>query len=175
MKKIILFLCMILLVLASCDKKEIPDKGKLNPDAMILIKPAPGVRSTVSGLTALEIVKQGDQIKYQSRYFDNRYNEEEIYTPRRMFSDAQRDLTIPALKMFGIDVINQRGEYIRDFTYATDVVITNSDNDTIAYVPDKVINEARLKIEAAYKDENYTEVYRIFNEAFTFLPFPTKE
>lgn len=81
-----------------------------------------------------------------------------------------KDFDTPALLMLGIDVINAQGKYIRDFTHSKNVVITNIDGDTIAYVPDDVINSARLLIEAAYNDENYTEVYRLFNEAFIFLP-----
>ena len=50
------------------------------------------------------------------------------------------------------------------------MVITDNNNDTIAYVPNDVINTACPLIEAAYADENYTEVYRLFNEAFTFIP-----
>ena len=200
MKKIILLLLSVMaLVLASCNKKEIPDKGKLDPNATILIRPIAGARSTTGGLTGLEIVKQGHEIKFLSRYSDDKYNEETIYTASRGFSEAQRDLTIPALKMWGTDVINQKGNYVRDFTHAYDIYITRllyikegtTDTliydptikttqigqfdtvitDTIAYIPEDVINSVRPLIESAYADANYTEVYRLFNEAFTFLPF----
>ena len=171
MKKILFFL-LSLIILASCGKDEpSANKGKLDPNAMILIRPAAGVRATVSGLTALEIVEQGHEIQFTTRYSDDKYNEERDNTPARGFAASQRDFDIPALKMWGIDVINQDGEYIRDFTHATNVIITNNNGDTIAYVPDKVISDARPLIEAAYADENYDEVYRLFNEAFTFLPY----
>ena len=49
-------------------------------------------------------------------------------------------------------------------------MITDNNNDTIAYIPDAVINTARPLIESAFADENYNEVYRLFNEAFTFIP-----
>jgi len=171
MKKIILFLSVFALLVAGCEKDPVVDKGKLDPNAMILIKPAKGVqlKATVPGLTALEIVEQADAIEFRSNYFDNQYSD----NPKEMsrgFSETQRDLSIPALKMFGIDVINAQGEYLKDFTHGFDVFITNISSDTIAYVPNEIINNARILIEAAYEDENYTEVYRIFNEAFTFLP-----
>ena len=57
MKKILFLLVGLLLI--SCDPKDIPDvKGKLDPNAMITIRPAKGVklRSTITGLTALEVV-----------------------------------------------------------------------------------------------------------------------
>lgn len=171
MKKLILFL-MTVVVFASCNPKgDIPDKGKLDPNAVILIKPAKGVklRSAVSGLTALEVVQNAVNIKWQSHWSGNQ-NYKVAKDIARTFMESQKDYQIPALKMLGIDVITSEGEYYRDLTYAFNVVITDAHNDTIAYVPDAVINTARPLIEAAYEDENYTEVYRLFDEAFVFYP-----
>lgn len=171
MKKTLFLL--LLAILAGCGKKDIPNvKGKLDPNAMITIKPAKGVklRSTVTGLTALEIVQQARSTKYQSRYFDDMDVGEMRNVARGFNEETMKDFNTPALKMLGIDVINAQGEYIRDFTHATDVFITTESGDTIAYVPDAIIRNARVNIEAAYADENYNEVYRLFNEAFTFLP-----
>lgn len=72
--------------------------------------------------------------------------------------------------MWGTDIIDQEGKFHKTFIYGTDVYLTDNNNDTIGYVPQSVINNARTLIEAAYNDENYTEVYRLFDEAFTFLP-----
>ncbi|WP_019540575.1 lipoprotein [Proteiniphilum acetatigenes] len=171
MKKI-LFLLFALALLTSCEKDPVTDKGKLDPNAMILIKPAKGVqlKATVPGLNGLEVVQQAVSLKLQTRYFDDQ-DVGEMRSGARMFNEeTMKDFDTPALLMLGIDVINAQGKYIRDFTHSKNVVITNIDGDTIAYVPDDVINSARLLIEAAYNDENYTEVYRLFNEAFTFLP-----
>jgi|LSQX01.1.fsa_nt_gb hypothetical protein len=172
MKKL-LYTLAIILTFAACQKDEIlKDKGQLNPDAVILIKPAKGVqlKSAVIGLTATEIVEMAANIKWQTHYSDNVYSEKALSIARG-FNEQQKDFEIPALKMFGIDVITQEGEYRKDFTHAFNVVITdNISNDTIAYVPDDVINAARPLIEAAYDNEDYTEVYRLFDEAFTFLP-----
>lgn len=172
MKKIILFLLAIALF-AACDKNEAPnvDKGKPDPNATITIRPADGVklRSTITGLTALEVVEQAVSIKYQSHYFDNKY-EENMKDIARMFDETLKDYNEPALKMYAIDVISVEGDYYRDLTYAVNVVITDIDGDTIAYVPDKVISDARPLIEAAYAEQDYNEVYRIFDEAFTFYP-----
>lgn len=171
MKKILFLL--VGLVLLSCDpEKDIPDvKGKFDPNAMIVIKPAKGVqlRSTVSGLTALEVVQQTLNIKWQSHWFDNTYWDD-VKVIGRGFRDSQKDFNIPALKMLGIDIIDDNGVYYKDFIYGFNVVITDANNDTIAYVPDAVINAARPLIEAAFADSNFTEVYRLFNEAFTFQP-----
>lgn len=170
MKKILFLLVGLLLI--SCNPEDTPNpKGQLDPGAMIVIKPAKGVqlRSTVSGLTALEVVEQAHAITYQSHYTSNVYNDNPIITGRS-FRSEDKDYKIPALLMAGIDVINIEGNYYKDFTNAFSVFITDINQDTIAYVPDAVINSARPLIEQAYSDENYTEVYRLFNEAFTFLP-----
>ena len=170
MKKILFLLVGLLLI--SCDPENVPEpKGKLDPNAMIVIKPAKGVqlRSTVTGLTALEVVEQAHAITYQSHYTSNVYNDNPIITGRS-FRSEDKDYEIPALLMAGIDVINIEGNYYKDFTNAFSVFITDINLDTIAYVPDAVINSARPLIEQAYSDEDYTEVYRLFNEAFTFLP-----
>jgi len=172
MKKLILFLFSIIL-LSSCDPNndDVLDKGKLDPNAMILIKPAKGVqtRSNVVGLTGLEVVENAVNIKWQSNWSDNTHWDD-VKDIARTFIEEHRDYNKPALLMWGTDIITQNGDYYKDFIYGFNVVITDVNNDTIAYIPDAVINTARPLIEQAYNDENYTEVYRLFNEAFTFLP-----
>lgn len=169
--KNILFL-LVGLLLISCNPEDIPEtKGKLDPNAMIVIKPANGVqlRSSVADLTALQIVGNALNIKWKSHWFDNTYWDDAKVIGRG-FREDQKDFNIPALKMLGIDIIDDNGVYYKDFIYGFNVVITDANNDTIAYVPDSVINAARPLIEDAFADSNYTEVYRIFNEAFTFRP-----
>lgn len=149
------------------DKVKDIDKGKIDPMATIKIRPADGVKVRSNGMTALQVVEDAFIIQYQSTYFDNKYYE----TPKditRGFNEHQKDFNIPALLMLGIDVISAEGDYYRDLTHAFNFYIINETNDTIAYVPDEVINRARPLIEAAYADENYNEVYRLFDEAFVF-------
>lgn len=174
MRKLLLLL--IIPLLFACEEKKEP--FKVDPDAMITIRPAKGVqlrptdrmKVKVQGLTALEIVQQARSTRYQSRYFDDMDVGELRNVARGFNEETMKDFDIPALKMLGIDVINAQGEYIRDFTHATNVFITTENNDTIAFVPDTVISNARPLIEAAYQNRDYEEVYRLFDEAFTFLP-----
>ena len=171
MKKI-LFLLIVSLAFASCDKKDLPEpKGKLNPNAMITIRPAKGVklRSTITGLTGLEIVEQTMNMTFRTHYFGNKYSEEVVIADRG-FGDNQRDYDLPALMMFSTDIIQTDGSYQRDFIYGFDFYLVNSSLDTIGYIPQTVIDDARIKIEIALADENYTEIYKLFNDAFTFLP-----
>lgn len=166
MKKL-LFLLLLVATMAACKKEE---PFKLDPDAMILLRGDESTtKSLVNGLTPLEIVENGVNIKIQSHYAGNIYYEdlqEITYT----FSETQKDFSIPALKMWGTSIISQEGEYYKDFTHGFNVYITDNNNDTIAQVPDEVIINAKLLIEAAFDVEDYEEVYRIFNEAFTFQP-----
>jgi hypothetical protein len=171
MKKILFLTVVALVLFAGCDKNEDPNsgKGKLDPNAMITLKPAASARAAAKGLTGLEVVEQALSIKWQTHYGAMGYTDE-VKDIGRSFNEQQKDYETPALLMLGVDVITQEGKYERTFTNAFNVFITNNQGDTIAYIPDAVINAARPLIEAAYDDENYTEVYRLFNEAFTFLP-----
>src|SRR5690554_1787130 len=116
MKKSILFLLLTLLIF-SCKKDEIPDtsKGKLDPNAMILIRPAVQTKSFIPGLSGIEVVEQALNIKWQTHYTSNTYNEE-VVNVGRSFTEQQKDYDIPALLMFGIDVITQEGDYLKDLT-----------------------------------------------------------
>ena len=79
--------------------------------------------------------------------------------------------------MQGIDIIaydEEKNFIIKDFIYGYDVFITDNLNDTIAYVPNEVLEKARKPIEEAFERGDYDAVYRMFNEAFTFLPIKKK-
>ena len=47
--------------------------------------------------------------------------------------------------------------------------------DTIAYIPNAVMREAQGKVEKAFNDGNYTEVYKLFHETFRFRPITGKK
>lgn len=173
MKKISLLIALVLLIaFSACNKTELPivDKGKPDPEALITIRPAQKqTKAAIMGLSNQQIVEDALIITWQSHYANNKY-EEVAKVIARGFNEQQKDFDIPALRMLGIDVISAEGDYYRDLTYAFDVFIVNEARDTIAYVPNEVINNARVAIEAAFADENYTEVYELFNTAFVFLP-----
>lgn len=178
MKKL-LYLLTLVFALAGCQKDEPkPEtKGKLDPNAMITIRgvnnPAKAavLRAYVYQLTPLEVVQNAIAIKFQTHYADNAYSES-AWSATRAFIEQHKDYEKPALLMRGADIINSDGVFVKDFINAFNVYITGTNNDTIARLPDEVINNARPLIEAAFNDGNYTEVYRLFNEAFTFTPIP---
>ena len=172
MKKI-LFLLLAVALFVNCDPKpevEI-DKGQLDPNAKIVLRPDKSVRTRaiIGGYTGLQVVQEAVNIYWRSHWFDNRYYDSEKIIART-FIETLKDYNKPALLMWGTDIITQEGDFYKDFIYGYNVVITDNNNDTIAYIPDAVINTARPLIESAFADENYNEVYRLFNEAFTFIP-----
>ena len=167
---------MAAVMFAGWEKNEpTPDKGKLDPNAKILLRGVTAKQNTnaqnahIYGLTPLEVVQKAINIKWTSSWFSNTYWETPMKIART-FSESDRDFETPALRMWGTDIIDQNGNFYKDFIYGYDVYTTGTNNDTIACVPDSVINKARPLIEAAYNDSNYTEVYRLFNEVFTFIP-----
>ena len=185
MKKF-LFILSILLLAIACEKNPIidePTNGVYDPEAMITIKAAPA-KGYIGGLTPLEIVEQAYCITWRTNYSDNYYHEHPS-TPIRAFSDMQKDFETPALKMFGFDILqpillemypdSEYGMFLRDFIDGRDVFIIDHDYDTIAYVPNEVLINARPLIWQAYCDSNYNEVYRLFDEAFTFIPIEPKK
>lgn len=181
MKHLFYFL-FVALLFAGCEKEPVTvTKGKLDPNAMITLRYSKGGKQDVSpqkafvyDKTALEIVENAVNIKWACNWFGNGYNED-IQHVARTFGDHMRDFETPALLMFGTDIITQMGEFYKDFIYGFDMYITDDNNDSIAYIPDSVLYNARIHIEAAFNDSNYTEVYRLFNEAFTFLPLVKEE
>lgn len=104
----------------------------------------------------------------------------------------QRDTVNNRLMLQDIDVIdvNQLGNFIVDYSDIVllgvkqpgeDKLIHAKDAetagnlaklipDTIGYIPNRVILDAREKITKAFNADDYIECQRLFNEAYVFLP-----
>lgn len=167
MKKTIFLLLSLVFVLASCGEKA---SKKLDPNAVLSIRPAKGVqvRST-DHLTALQIVEQTLNMEYIA-----------IETGKpafRGFSDAQRDLNpeAPRLKMWGTDIIATDGTIGTHFLDARNLVLTDAKNDTIAYIPNKILIEAKPKIMDAFDKGDFETVYNMFDNAYRFTPITGAE
>ena len=180
MKKVI-YLFTVVLLMAACKGNE-PQNKRFDPNAMIVIRGqqtqgvSPSQKAMIDGLTDLEIVQKAGNIKWTSNWMGNSYYEKALEIAR-MFSDSKKDFKKPALLMQGIDIIayDEGKNFItKDFIYGYDVFITDTLNDTIAYVPNEVLEKARKPIEEAFERGDYDAVYRMFNEAFTFLPIKKK-
>lgn len=166
-------LCAIAITSCKDDKKG----GKLDPNAMISLRPAAGVKAAENPehLTAKQIVEQATGIGYWNRAITT-HN-----ALGRGFAPVQRDIANLRLLMWGIDIIKRDGSYAPDFIEAEDVILdkwdqsTNKITDTIAYIPNAVLRTAQPLIKSAHAEGNYTECYRLFDQAFTFIPITGKE
>ena len=181
MKKVI-YLFVVVLLMVACKGNE-PKKKVFDSNAMIVIRGqqtqggSPAQRAMIDGLTDLEIVQKAGNIKWTSNWSCN-YYENSPSTIARMFSEGKKDFKKPALLMLGIDIIRYdegKNFLYKGFLYGYDVFITDTLNDTIAYVPNEVLEKARKPIEEAWERGDYDAIYRMFNEAFTFLPVKKKK
>ena len=89
-----------------------------------------------------------------------------------------RDVVITAVRYKGrLTTYNDRHSYDpNDYPNSLAAAIQKEGVvDTIAYLPTSVMREAQIKIEKAFNDSNYTEVYRLFNEAFRFKPITARK
>lgn len=106
-----------------------------------------------------------------------------------------RDLENNKLLFAGWDVIPSGGEDLGDFVVSyEDIVITvgvwpdgkaimplggwpipkeeyeKVTFDTVAYIPNSVVRAARAKITEAFEAQDYEACYRLFDEAYVFIP-----
>ena len=88
-----------------------------------------------------------------------------------------RDVVIFGLRYQGkLTTYGDRQSYGDDFENSLGYLIGKQGvKDTIAYIPNSVMREAQGRIEKAYNEGNYTEVYRLFHETFRFRPITGKK
>jgi hypothetical protein len=193
MKKI-LFLALVAVMFGCKSSDGEPTKAfKLDPLATFSIKPAVGAwkvngqlakASDSIHLSALEIVKQATVIHF---YFVSPLTPG-LTIGERGFDKLQRDTVSenPSLKMWATDIINSDGIYDPTFIESKDLILLNfksapsgqySDiiRDTIGYIPNSVLRAAEIAIKAAYTEKDTAKCYKVFNEAFTFLPITGAE
>lgn len=175
--KNLIYLLLFALLFTACDKDETkPNKGKLDPDAMILVRPDESMllKSTINGLTPEEIVEQAYLLRTSSHWHYKgvrgyEYDSTYLTQGERGIPDLYKDYDNNIIKMWGTDIITQFGQLDSFFLYAFDVYITDIKDDTIAQIPNEVLRTAAPLIEEAYFDEDWDEVYRLFNEAYTYV------
>ena len=185
MKTKLFLLLAITALLASCGTNNEPKPFVIDPLATVNIKPAAGTVMKVKAennpahLTALEIVKQTTVIQINSFLFGK------IQIGERGFESTQRDTIseIPCLKMYGLDIINQEGNYVPDFIESTDCILIKFDlhapygapRDTLAYIPNATLRAAEVLIKQAYEAKDMQLILNTFNTAFTFIPITGAE
>lgn len=84
--------------------------------------------------------------------------------------DPQRDVENARIKMWGEQIINEKGELEEYFIKIRDLRIMGMKDYVIGYVPNKVMEQAEIDIKREYKAGHYDEVYKLFQKAYTAIP-----
>lgn len=137
------------------------------------------IKSNPEHLSGIEIVRQTKEI---CLVLNNTVTGDGSNEASRYFHENQRDTTStpPKLLMFATDVITEYGTLSEELLTCTDVVLARWLNekglrDTIAYIPNATIRDAAVAIRRAFSDNDSDECYRLFNEAYTFIPITGAE
>lgn len=189
MKKLLLLAIIAIVTFASCDKNDdyvfktdayvyLPFKGQskqvaFSGDQFRKFK----VGSNYSGRTwtAHEIVRE----EWVSLF----YNSETGGFCGRAFDVGEKDTINDMLLWQAACILTADGKILRDFLYAENMFITAGDMgggeeyiinnpklDTVGYIPNATIIEARKHIEELYDAEKYDEIYEYFHHAFEIIP-----
>ncbi len=170
MKKCFLIMVMVGLAFAACKKDAEPYKFKETVEPLIL----DFVERPNSKYSVAEVVRN----PYVAMLF--RYESagsEDVYC--KHFAHESHDTINNRLLMQSSDILTEDGRLVYDFIGARDVYLafvdytkggdnTNINGDTVGYVPQSAIDNARVQIEELYAQEQYDEIYEVFRKAFTF-------
>lgn len=167
MKKLILLLTVGTL-LASCEKEN--NGGRLDPNATVALNPAPGTKTDTpenpQHMTARQIIEQADALISSIGITG--------------IADWNRDLERNRIVMSSTWVIRQNGDLEVYSLQDRNQILVTLDNqnhpiDTIAYIPNSVMQSLEQQITAAYNAEDYATCYRLFEDGFVFTPITGAE
>lgn len=169
MKKVLFLTLAVITLLASCCKTK--DQPNILKGVTLNINVKESLRSEKNQklFTPREIVEKTFVMEF--------FATEDNVLSTRGFSDAQRDYVNNRLKMWASDIIRERDGVIELQTYfltARDVTLLQGINedrsDTIAYIPNAVLEKAYKEIKEAFDKEEYQKVYDLFETAYTAIP-----
>lgn len=179
MKKLLIILFTVLAFTACQKSNETPKKAfHIDPNSTVRFTGEISTKaSDTATLSPLEVVKQAE---YLVGYNDNIASTSVTWTwPGKDTTSAE-----PALLRWGTDIIYDTtgyGDYglQKAFIDAYDLVICKGDainsTDTIAYIPNSTMQNARTAILRALNDHDTTTIYSIFKGAFKFIPITGAE
>lgn len=183
MKKITAILAVLCLAaLPGCRGTNNP--GKLAPDAKLYINvvnnnmkavddtPTPDGEQRL--LTPREVVEQAGNFVFTE---DEGKGDDDV---RYSIMDNMKDLDNARIKLWGQPIINEDGSLNEYFMSARNIYVEPNRFDVaggkiIAYIPNKEMEEAWKKIQVAYKEGRYDDVYRIFQDAYQATPITEAE
>lgn len=175
--KTIYYLLAALLLLGACEDDD-EKSFKIDPDAKIYVKAETSTKyATKSTLTPLEVVKQAQFLMGHNDSIAGDSPLTWTWVGKDTISEE------PALLRWGSDIIYDMtgyGDYGIQYAFINsyDLVICTGDllpDDTIAYIPNSTMINAKALILEAYGNQDTSAVYSSFKDAFKFIPITGAE
>lgn len=170
------------ILLTACTPKQTPTESKLlDKGAMLYIN----VRNQPMRVTAPTDTTTEDSIPTPREVVEQAINFLFI-NPRTSkpnsalgIAPEQKDYENERIMMWGEMIVEPDGtlnDYflkVRDFRILARLQGDETEQRIIAYIPNRRMEEAEAAITTAYKEGNYDEVYRLFQELYTAIPTTT--
>lgn len=168
-------------LLTACTPKQTPTESKLlDKGAMLYINVKDNMRVTAStDTTTDDPIPTPKEVVEQAITF--LFTDPQTGNPNSPLAigPEQKDFENNRIKMWGEMIIEPDGSLIdyffkaRDFRILARLQGDEKEQPIIAYIPNKRMEEAEVAITTAYKEGNYDEVYRLFQELYTAIPTTT--
>lgn len=176
------------ILLTACNPKQEPTQKGLDPSTRLYINVRDNtmkVTNATDTTTAEDPTPTPREVVEQAITF--LFTDPETGKPDCPLAvgDKQKDYENNRIVMWGGMIMNDNNnkegrlelnDYflkVRDFRILARLQGDEKEQRIIAYIPNKRMEEAEVAITTAYKDGNYDEVYRLFQELYTAVPTTT--